>query len=264
MTGLKSFDRVADVYDETRGLPHEAEASIGDAIFAELKRIARPRVVEIGIGTGRIAVPLAERGVAMAGIDISPKMLSRLIEKRRDVSVCLAESANPPFRNGAFDSALFIHILHLVPDVAATVRATLALLRPAGLMIFGRDDEQTGVRETADRAIRDIVREVSGVEMTGWKPYDGSDAIAAKVVEEAGGTSNTTQVAHWTANTTARRHHERLARRDFSSSWEIPDGALPEVVERAKPILRDIYGGWENPCEFPRSFSLTVARLPQS
>lgn len=252
MSDLKSFDRVAGVYDQTRGLPPDVEASIADAIEAALRRSTpAPRAVEVGIGTGRIAVPLAERGVSMAGFDISPKMLSRLLEKRGDLAVCLAEAANPPFRNGVFDGAVFIHILHLVPEVAAAVRATLALLRPGGMMIFGRDDEKAGVRETADRAIRDIAREVAGIEMTGWKPYDESDAIASRVVEEAGCTSSTTQVAQWTARTTARRHHERLARRDFSSAWQIPDDSLAEVVSRAEPVLRDIYGGWETLANFP-------------
>lgn len=256
MPELKSFDRVADVYDETRALPVAAEASIADAIVAELLRVANaPRVIEIGIGTGRIAVPLAGRGVAVVGLDVSSKMLLRLLEKRSDVPVCLAEASNPPFRDHVFHGALFIHVLHLVPDVAATVRASLDLVRRKGVMILGRD-EHVGVREAADRAIRDIVREVARVEVTGWKP------VAMRMLDEAGATFTNAKVASWTAQTSAKRHVERLARRDFSSSWEIPDDDLPEVVARATPVLRAIYGGWEASREYPRSFSLTIARLP--
>ena len=39
------------------------------------------RALELGIGTGRVALPLAARGVAVAGIDLSPSMLERLRAK---------------------------------------------------------------------------------------------------------------------------------------------------------------------------------------
>lgn len=262
MPELRSFDRVADVYDETRGLPPDAEAAIADAIAMELQSVTvSPRVIEVGIGTGRVAIPLAERGVRVIGFDVSPKMLLRLLQKRRDVDVCLAEAAHPPLRDRSFDAALFVHVLHLVPDVAASIIAARALVHDRGVLIFGSDDEQTGVREEADQAIRKTVREVAGVEMTGWKPYEESDTIARRILEQAGARLTRTTVARWTARTSAKRHVERLARRDFSSAWEIPDESLPQVVEVVTPLLHDIYGSWEDDREYPRSFSLTVARL---
>jgi ubiquinone/menaquinone biosynthesis C-methylase UbiE len=262
MSHLRSFDRVADVYDETRSLPPDAEASIADEIALELRRLTpAPHVIEIGIGTGRIAIPLAERGVRVVGFDISPKMLFRLRQKREDVDICLAEAANPPLKDGVFDAALFVHVLHLVPDVASSVVAGRALVHDRGMLIFGSDDEQTGVREEADRAIRETVRNVTGIEMTGWKPYEESANIARQILEQAGARLTRTTVARWTAHTNAKRHVERLARRDYSSAWEIPDDHLHQVVERVAPLLRDIYGSWEGDREYPRSFSLTVARL---
>jgi len=129
---LKSFDRVAHCYDDTRGIPPEAARAIGDAIAAMARDVSpSPRLLEVGIGTGRIAVPLAEAGVRVTGIDISPNMLAVLREKRRDIDVLLAEAARPPLRDAAFDAALFVHILHLVPDAEATLRATVRLVDPA-------------------------------------------------------------------------------------------------------------------------------------
>ncbi len=262
MSQLRSFDRVADVYDETRGLPPAAEATIADAIALELRRFTpAAHVIEIGIGTGRVAIPLAERGMRVVGFDVSPKMLLRLRHKRKDVDVCLAEAANPPLKDGVFDAALFVHVLHLVPDVAASVIAGRALVHDRGVLIFGSDDEQTGVREEADHAIRKTVREIAGVEMTGWKPYEESDTIARRILEQAGAQLTRTTVARWTARTNAKRHVERLARRDFSSAWDIPDDHLPQVIGRVAPLLQDIYGSWDEDREYPRSFSLTVARL---
>lgn len=64
MTELRSFDRVAAIYDETRNLPADVERAVVDGIAGALCAVApSPRLVEVGVGTGRIAVPLAERGV---------------------------------------------------------------------------------------------------------------------------------------------------------------------------------------------------------
>ncbi|HYS72124.1 MAG TPA: methyltransferase domain-containing protein, partial [Thermoplasmata archaeon] len=69
-----SFDRVADVYDETRGLPPRVLAK---AISVLSQNLAGKRVLEIGVGTGRYAVPLQKSGVRVIGVDIAPKMVAR-------------------------------------------------------------------------------------------------------------------------------------------------------------------------------------------
>lgn len=73
----------ADVYDDWYH-----DLSDLDATIAALLRLAAPadpsdppRVVELGVGTGRIAVPLAAAGVRVAGIDTSRSMLRRLADK---------------------------------------------------------------------------------------------------------------------------------------------------------------------------------------
>jgi SAM-dependent methyltransferase len=52
-------------------------------------------VLELGIGTGRIALPLAERGVRVAGIDLSEAMVARLREKpgAEDIEVTIGDFA---------------------------------------------------------------------------------------------------------------------------------------------------------------------------
>ncbi|HJU51903.1 MAG TPA: class I SAM-dependent methyltransferase, partial [Acidimicrobiia bacterium] len=54
------------------------------------------RVLELAIGTGRIALPLKERGVDIAGIDISPEMVGRLQQKPggSDIPVVMGDFAD--------------------------------------------------------------------------------------------------------------------------------------------------------------------------
>jgi SAM-dependent methyltransferase len=71
-------ERVADRYDdEHRFLGDVAPQA---ALLAELAAPGN-RVLELGVGTGRVALPLVERGLAVTGIDSSPAMLARLAAK---------------------------------------------------------------------------------------------------------------------------------------------------------------------------------------
>jgi 2-polyprenyl-3-methyl-5-hydroxy-6-metoxy-1,4-benzoquinol methylase len=47
------------------------------------------RFVEFGIGTGRIALPLAARGAAVTGVDLSPELLSQAAERAREAGLTL-------------------------------------------------------------------------------------------------------------------------------------------------------------------------------
>jgi len=74
-----AFDRAAEYYDATRGLTPEALAETVAVLSEELA--GRGRCLEIGVGTGRIGLPLYRSGVAMIGLDLSRPMMSKLIEK---------------------------------------------------------------------------------------------------------------------------------------------------------------------------------------
>ncbi|GAB3008011.1 methyltransferase domain-containing protein [Amycolatopsis acidiphila] len=71
---------VADGYDQAVGelfAPPVIEATVG--FLAALADGGA--ALELGIGTGRVALPLSEAGVAVHGIDLSPAMLARLRAK---------------------------------------------------------------------------------------------------------------------------------------------------------------------------------------
>jgi SAM-dependent methyltransferase len=70
-------DRIADAYDQLPTHPNDADAAV--ARLAELARDGP--ALELGIGTGRLALPLAARGVAVSGIDASEAMVAKLRSK---------------------------------------------------------------------------------------------------------------------------------------------------------------------------------------
>jgi SAM-dependent methyltransferase len=97
-------ERVADVYDEWYRQLHD----IGDeaALLAEL---AGPGpALELGIGTGRIALPVAELGIAVHGVDASPSMIEKLRAKPGgdQIPVTIGDMADVPV-DGSF-SLIFV------------------------------------------------------------------------------------------------------------------------------------------------------------
>jgi SAM-dependent methyltransferase len=75
-------ERVADVYDDWYK-PVDGAAEI--ALLTELA--ARGRVLELGIGTGRVALPLAANGLDVQGLDASPAMVERMRAKPGGVAI---------------------------------------------------------------------------------------------------------------------------------------------------------------------------------
>jgi len=88
-------------------------------------------VLELGVGTGRLAVPLRERGFKVVGVDLSRKMLDQGRAKGLDRLV-LGDVCRLPFRRKSVDAVLAVHVLHLIErlrdvvlEAAATARRKL-------------------------------------------------------------------------------------------------------------------------------------------
>lgn len=70
-------ERIAGVYNQWPGVPANADAAV--EFLAPLGK--GRRALELGIGTGRVALPLEARGVKVSGIDASPAMVAQLRQK---------------------------------------------------------------------------------------------------------------------------------------------------------------------------------------
>jgi len=85
-------DQMADIYDEIQD--HDVSAAV--EFLKELGQ--QGPALELGIGTGRVGLPLAAQGVRVHGIDASPAMLERLRAKPggANISVVLGDFADFP------------------------------------------------------------------------------------------------------------------------------------------------------------------------
>src|SRR5271155_1794502 len=93
-------ERIAEVYDLFYGKRDNPE-TIAD-FLAPLA--GKRRALELGIGTGRIAIPLAARGVRVMGIDSSPAMVAKMRAKPggADIPVVIGNFADVKVTGGGF------------------------------------------------------------------------------------------------------------------------------------------------------------------
>jgi SAM-dependent methyltransferase len=81
-------DGFADVYDEWYAGVDDVDAVV--EFVAGLVRSRPGHVLELGVGTGRLAIPLAATGIAVHGVDSSPAMLDRLRARDPDRRVTVS------------------------------------------------------------------------------------------------------------------------------------------------------------------------------
>jgi ubiquinone/menaquinone biosynthesis C-methylase UbiE len=139
-----SFERIADRYDATRGGEQRGRRTA--ASLAPLLDPVWP-VVEIGIGTGVIALGLRELGFAVVGVDLSPAMTQRA-RRRLGPVVAVADAAHLPVADAAIEQAVSIWLLHLVADRAAVMAEVARALRPGGRYLVS--SARVGVPPTDD------------------------------------------------------------------------------------------------------------------
>lgn len=135
MAGI-SFDRAAGYYDATRGLPAAVREMLGDVLASAL--VGHEPCLEVGVGTGRIALPVHERGCALVGVDLSTPMLRRLVANaggHRPFPLVVGDAASLPVASASFGSVTASHVLHLVSDWERTVDEMVRVLRPRGLLL---------------------------------------------------------------------------------------------------------------------------------
>jgi SAM-dependent methyltransferase len=220
-TGRVSFDRAAEYYDQTRALPAAALAGVVERLSAELG--GRGRCLEIGVGTGRIALPLAVAGVAMAGIDVSAAMVGRLLEKAgggTPFPIALADATRLPFRDGTFGAALCVHVLHLIPQWEAAVDELLRVVRPGGVLLV----DLGGPDDPAIRQIEDRFGDAAGIvaQRRPGLTRERTAALDARLVV-AGCASRLLPPIPVTHEATLAEHIDRLEAGLYSWTWGIDD-----------------------------------------
>ncbi len=167
-------ERVAARYDESGEVAEMFDPAVVDPVVDFLVELAGSgRVLELGIGTGRIALPLAQRGVPVHGIELSKAMVARLRAKPggEDIGVTIGDFATTT-PDGTFSVAylVFNTISNLTTQASqvACFRNVAAHLEPGGCFVI-----EVGVPELQRLAPGETIRAFHVSETRwGFDEYD--------------------------------------------------------------------------------------------
>jgi SAM-dependent methyltransferase len=223
------FDRIAQSYDETRGGEDRGRRFAGElAAFLQREMPA----LEVGVGTGVVALGLTELGHRVIGVDLSGPMLD-VARRRIGPTVIQGDARRLPVRDAAFDQAYSVWVLHVVGDVPGVLREVARVLRPGGRYFVvpaqgdrpadpvGQPIWDMGTALDPDGIRRDHVGKLEAMapdaglrllEVHSWPEHDYEESPAQAL--------------------------EKIASRSYSILWDVTDADWRRAVEPAIEALK--------------------------
>ena len=220
------FGRVADIYDATRSLPEPEMRTLLGAIAAKIPGVGP--IADVGVGTGRFSKPLMERGYEIVGLDISPGMMAKAREKGVR-ELIFADAQRTPLRDGVVESALLVHVLHLVKDWSLVLKEAARVSRGTVISVVEKGEGGAGhsLREEYGKARVEMGYPVKGLR-------GGEGALLDKVPPDETIPVVTSEIVR-DADSEIRHMEER----GQSLTWDLPDEDHKKIVES----LRAKYAG---------------------
>ncbi|HYX50853.1 MAG TPA: class I SAM-dependent methyltransferase [Ktedonobacteraceae bacterium] len=269
-----SFDRVAHAYDATRGYPPGISQAIAKAIADTVRATSDTTFMEVGIGTGRIAFPLASLGHTYTGVDISENMVRELVAKllqsgwqqyqqiwgslpdengesvhqvsrysnstkSASMRLVISDMTALPFRDASFNVVVAVHVFHLVDGWQQALLEVLRVIRPGGAFLHCWDklvnEQAWPVGETWGKIVRELGCEVK-------RPGADERSDVTVWLKEHGYQPQEIPVVHWEVTLTPREALDQVTRRLWSSTWVVPDDIFAESVARLESWAKDYFG----------------------
>ncbi|GIL12842.1 MAG: type 11 methyltransferase [Chloroflexota bacterium] len=251
------FDRAVDFYDQTRGFPPGEEQPIAALICRTGGFNEASRVLEIGVGTGRIGLPVARRVGAYFGVDLSASMMLRLKAKQQGETIYVgqADAAWLPFPARSFDGVVAVHVFHLIPAWRQVLDEVRRVLRPGAPLVhcWTRDDQTFRKLWEAWRAVVPPEQQAdAGVQ---WKRNPDF------LLDEGWQAAGDEQTHAYSVERAPSELLEALRCRVWSSTWRLTDD---ELERGAVAMQAAIAADYPNPdAPLPMRYTLMArAYLP--
>lgn len=247
-----SFNRAAEYYDETRGFPAGEEQAVANLFVQKGDLKADSRLLEIGIGTGRIALPLAPHIHSIVGIDIARDMMQQLRNKRLREPIELIEgnAAHLPFPSGSFDAVTAVHVFHLIAEWRETLRELGRVLGPGGLFLLG-GGEPSPLRKMLFEAGGPTFNPTVGIretELHEWLITNDWQAVGAPAVHT------------YMVNHPPRYYLNQFKARYWSNTWQMTDEELNRRAAEIEAHLLKTYPDPDAPVMSQAGFRVQAYR----
>jgi ubiquinone/menaquinone biosynthesis C-methylase UbiE len=237
------FDRAAEYYDRTRRLSEDASREMTTLLANELG--GRGRTLEIGVGTGLVALPLAASGVPLVGLDLSAPMLAKLVEKaggRAPFPLVVADATSLPFADDRFGGAVVRHVLHLVPAWRQVVAELVRVVAPTGRVLVSSGQVPEPWHELTDSFMERVGRPSFADALDSWETGAIARAFGAHGAEARQLPRITERVAQ-----TMGEFLEQMAAGMLSCTWEVEEEKRREAVAELRAWALERWGSLDPP-----------------
>lgn len=120
-------------YDEKEGYLNTFEQK---KILPLLGNVRDKRILDVGAGTGRLAVQLAQfPGAKVTALDVSEKMLERLYKKNNAIEIMVGDGESLPFASGSFDIVVAAFFIVHLKDPKLFFDEVYRVLAPGGILL---------------------------------------------------------------------------------------------------------------------------------
>lgn len=268
MTINVSFDRISDIYDATRGFPPGISEQVTDFILNLVSATANTKFYETGIGTGRIAVPIAKRGYSYTGIDVSEKMLAELHQKLEGVSHKLTaikgDATALAFDDNSFDVALVIHVFHLISAWKQALAEIRRVLKPGGILLYTHGRRTSVTTDLEVNAQTWEFTERWRAILAGYghllPHYGATEEEVLAELQQQEATLETEIASQWRVEYTVGKLLENQENKIQSATLSIPDDIFSRAIQDLRQWALERYGSLDYILLQERQFKIVVVR----
>jgi SAM-dependent methyltransferase len=257
---MSAYDTAAPNFNRHRALPDGAAETIRATILASIDVSARPLLLDLGAGAGRIGWPFVAAGDDYVGVDRSLGMLRAFTRRTenngRALPLVQADGQDLPFRDAVFDAVLLVQIFGGLRGWRRLLAEGRRVLRPAGALVIGRSVAPAdGLDARMKRRLAALLDGIGG----GAEQTNAREDVERWLNSAAQGGTRTV-AASWNAERTPRGFIERHRTGSRFSALPAPvkDEALGELAAWAAATFGSLDAVF---CE-PHAFELQVFKFP--
>ena len=248
-----AYDAIAPRFERDRALPE----GVGDAIRAAALTaagVARPRLLDLGAGSGRIGWPFVAAGDDYVGADLSFGMLQAFAARcEGPARLVQADGLALPFGDATFDAVMLVQVFGGMSAWQAFAGEVQRVLRAPGAVLIGRTaTPESGVDARMKRQL--------GVILEGTRPREGNARENIEQMLGAAATHRERQVvASWSAQRTPRQFIAR--HRTGARFAALPDAMKDDAMRALAAWAEKTFGSLDAVSSESHSFELRVFKL---
>ncbi len=250
----QSFDLSAASYDAARGFPPGVGEQVARAASDWIEKGAR--VLEVGVGTGRIAKPLLALGLNVTGLDLSWQMMARLRESlptgQPSPALVQGDAVHLPLTRQSFGAIVSVHVFQLISDWSNAISEVRRVLRPGGVFLNGyewRPPASPGARLMERWR---LILEAAGQPAGAAGARDFSDLKAESL--QTGAAYEERVVGHWITTRSLAQQLETIEHRTWSPGAGMSGSLLSGCLGELRSWASEEFGALDLERTVPHQF----------